>query len=219
MRDVYDYAKYFIKKGLDTNSNTYDANMKLQKLLVFANLINMAKYGEPLFENPIMAFRNGCVVEKVRLRYKHDYFNFIEDSEKFNPDFTEEEYETLTATISIFGDLSARELSELNHSFEFWREAYTHSEVSENYHDKHSSVISVENMRKELPKINTVLSSYYESKCQCMHEEKVNGITFYYDPKDISINDSVIDELYTFSSDAEDSAYTVYMDNGELVIY
>lgn len=29
MRDVYDFAKYFIKNGADFAQNTYDGNMKL----------------------------------------------------------------------------------------------------------------------------------------------------------------------------------------------
>ena len=33
MRDVYDFAKFFIKNGADSSPNTYDGNMKLQKLL------------------------------------------------------------------------------------------------------------------------------------------------------------------------------------------
>ena len=73
MRDVYDFAKYFIKKGADSLPNTYDGNMKLQKLLTFADLISIAKYGKPLFNDPVLAFKNGCVVEKVRQRYKNDY--------------------------------------------------------------------------------------------------------------------------------------------------
>jgi hypothetical protein len=33
MADVFDFAKYFLRRGLGTNGNTYDCNMKLQKLL------------------------------------------------------------------------------------------------------------------------------------------------------------------------------------------
>ena len=43
MGKALDYAKYFIKGGFDSNPNTYDGNMKLNKLLVFADLISMAE--------------------------------------------------------------------------------------------------------------------------------------------------------------------------------
>lgn len=45
MRDAYDVAKYFFKNGVNSFPNTYEGNMKLQSLLVFANMINAAKNG------------------------------------------------------------------------------------------------------------------------------------------------------------------------------
>lgn len=45
MRDVYDVAKYFIKNDADSFPNTYEGNMKLQSLFVFANMIDVAKNG------------------------------------------------------------------------------------------------------------------------------------------------------------------------------
>lgn len=218
MKDVYDYARYFIKNGYDTNPNTFDANMKLQKLLVFADLINLAKYNKPLFNDEIMAFQNGCVVEKVRKRYKYDYHGFKEESERYNPDFTIEEYDTLSETAAIFGKLSARELSELNHGFEFWKDSFSNSEVYSGYYDQSASVVSLESIKKELPKIQVVLDSYNESKQSCMQQETINGITFFYEPGTIEIDD-VTEQLYMFSTHAEDEAYTVFVEEGELVIY
>ena len=77
--------------------NTYAGNMKLQKLLVLADMAHLAQYGQPLFKDDVLALENGLVVEKVRLRYRNDYSGFKADSEKFDPDFSEEEYETLKA--------------------------------------------------------------------------------------------------------------------------
>ena len=65
MRDVYDFAKFFIKNGADSRPNTYDGNMKLQKLLVLADLASIAEYGEPLFNDQVLAFKNGCVVKMI----------------------------------------------------------------------------------------------------------------------------------------------------------
>ena len=79
--------------------NTYDGNMKLQKLLVLADMAHLAQYGQPLFKDDVLVLENGLVVEKVRLRYRNDYSGFKADSEKFDPDFSEEEYETLKAVI------------------------------------------------------------------------------------------------------------------------
>ena len=83
MSNVFDYAKYFMKQGLDTQRNTFDGNMKLQKLLVFANLISLAERGEPLFNDEILAFEQGCVIEEVRLKYKHSYSEFALEADNF----------------------------------------------------------------------------------------------------------------------------------------
>ena len=89
MRDVYDFAKFFIKNGADSTPDTYDGNMKLQKLLVLADLASISEFGEPLFNDEILAFENGCVIEKVRLRYKNDYSEFKQESVDFQPDFSD----------------------------------------------------------------------------------------------------------------------------------
>ena len=95
----------------DKIANTMDGNMKLQKLLSFANMISIAKYGHPLFAEPVLAYENGFVVESVRQRYKNDYAGLKNDSGEFNPDFSEEEYRILNDTLGIFGRLQAKELS------------------------------------------------------------------------------------------------------------
>ena len=55
MRKAIDIAKYFIKLDLDEPQGTPEGNIKLQQLLVLANLASLAEYGEPLFDDEIMA--------------------------------------------------------------------------------------------------------------------------------------------------------------------
>ncbi len=50
MVDVLDCAKYFMKNATGLN-NSFDGSMKLQKLLVFSNLVNMALNNKPLFKD------------------------------------------------------------------------------------------------------------------------------------------------------------------------
>lgn len=69
MKNVCDFAEYFIKNGADSIPNTFDGNMKLQKLLVLVNFANIAEYGEPLFSEQVLAFENGCVIEKFQLDF------------------------------------------------------------------------------------------------------------------------------------------------------
>ena len=124
MPKAIDYAKVFMKRDLDSARNTFDGNMKLQKLLFFADYISLATRNCRLFDDAVYAFRNGCVVESVRTRYKNDFQSLRRDCERFEPNFTEEEYEVINLTSAIFGELSARELSQLNHSFDFWKKRH-----------------------------------------------------------------------------------------------
>ena len=217
MRDVYDFAKYFIKNGADSRPNTYDVNMKLQKLLILADLANIAEYGEPLFGDQVLAFKNGCVVEKVRLRYKNDYVAFKRDSDAYQPDFTEREYIVLNLIMDIFGGASAKELSEINHTFHFWKLAFDHGTSSTGYHDKEQSVVDMMSQIDDINRMKEIISAYREAANDASACETINGVTFFYDG--FVLTDDMIDQLESFSLSADDDAYSVYLDDGRLVIY
>lgn len=217
MRDVYDFAKFFIKNGADSLPNTYDGNMKLQKLLVLANLANVAEYGELLFGEEVLAFKNGCVVEKVRLRYKNDYLGFKHDSDAFEPDFSEREYEVLNLIMSIFGSATAKELSEINHTFRFWLDAFEKGTDSSGFHDKSRSVVDMVSQKEDIDQMKEIIAAYQDSSNDMVAREIINGITFYYDG--FKLTDEMIEQLEAFTSDADDDSYSVYLDDGRLVVY
>ena len=217
MRDVYDFAKFFIKSGADFTPNTYDGNMKLQKLLVLADMAHLAQYGQPLFKDDVLAFENGLVVEKVRLRYRNDYSGLKADSEKFDPDFSEEEYETLKAVIGVYGHLSAKELSDLNHRFRTWRDAYQNGTEENGYHDKKKSVVDFNAFPEDIEAVGKAVRAYKETMKTALKYEVINGVRFYYD--DMTITDDIIAELEKFSQVCEDDAYSICSDDGKLVIF
>lgn len=217
MRDVYDFAKYFIKNGADSLPDTYDGNMKLQKLLILADLASIAENGERLFSDDILAFKRGCVVEKVRQRYKYDYFGFKKDSDIYQPDFSETEYRVLNIVMAIFGSASAKELSSINHTFGFWNEAYDRGTDSNGFHDKQLSVVDMMSHPEDIERMRMIIEAYNEASSDISNKEIINGITFYYDG--FTLTDEMIDKLEDFSLNAEEDVYTVYLDNGRLVIY
>lgn len=217
MRDVYEFAKYFIKNGADSMPNTYDGNMKLQKLLVLADLANIAEYGEPLFDDEVLAFKNGCVVEKVRLRYKNDYTGFKKDSDEYQPDFSENEYTILNLILAIFGNASAKELSEINHTFNFWKKAFENGTDINGYHNKELSVVDIMAQADDVNKMREIICAYRETSQDITAKEIINGVTFYYDG--FILTDDMIEQLENFSLAADDDTYSVYVDNGRLVIY
>ena len=217
MRDVYDFAKFFIKNGADSMPNTYDGNMKLQKLLVLADLAYIAEYDEPLFEDQVLAFKNGCVVEKIRLRYKNDYAGFKRDSDAFQPDFSEKEYTILNLIMEIFGNASAKELSEINHTFNFWKVAFENGTDVNGYHNKNRSVVNMAIQANDIARMREIISAYRESSNDMMASEIINGITFYYDG--FALTDDIMEQLENFSLSADDDTYSVYLDHERLVIY
>lgn len=219
MGKALDYAKYFIKGGFDSNPNTYDGNMKLNKLLVFADLISMAENHKPLFDDKVLAFVNGCVVENVRQEYKTNYHQLKEQSEG-SVNIAPEDKKILDLTTGIFGNLTARELSELNHQFSFWKSAYNAGTDSNGYHNKAQSEVSLIDMKAELDKVRAVVSAYKETQQLNERAEIINGVYFYYDPDELQMTDSVIDQLEVVANKAENGdSFSVYLDNGKLVVY
>lgn len=218
MKDVFDFAKYFIKIGADTTPNTYDGNMKLQKLLMFANFACIAEYGELLFDEPMLAFKNGCVVEKVRLRYKNDYSAFKQESDSFQPNFTEKEQDILNITMKVFGVASAKELSELSHLFDFWKTAHNNSILDNGHYDKDRAIVHISKNSEDAERMRDIIHAFRNSKAETLSHETINGVTFYYD-NSLVMTDTIISKLEDFSLSADEDAYSVYMDNGALVVY
>lgn len=219
MKKAYEFAKYLVANNYDDFPNTFDGNMKLQKLLVFADLISLAKYDKPLFDDDIMAFKNGYVVESVRQKYAYDYFALKSDSDNFIPQFTSEESEILQYTTDIYGSLSAKKLSDLSHLFDFWSNSYDRSTNEYGYHDKAMSIISIESMLAEIAPIRKVIAVYEQNKNLNNSCQMINGIKFFYTPSEVIFSEDLINYLYAFSEDADESSYSVYYDNGELVVF
>lgn len=195
MRDVYDVAKYFIKNDADSFPNTYEGNMKLQSLVVFANMINFAKYGELLFDD-VLPIKDDCVVEKVRLRY---------ESDKFEQDFSDSENTVLNMVMSIFKSAFAKELSEITHTFNFWKETDCTYKSKSILHDE------------DIDRMKEIVHAYQESSNDVMARKIINGISFYYNG--FQLTDEIIEELKSFTLNADDDSFTVYLDDGSLVIY
>lgn len=219
MKDALEYAKYFIRQNPEHYSNTLEGNKKLNKLLIFADMINLAQFDEPLFANKIMAFENGFVVEDIRQKYKNNHNELICKCLTEPPELSENEQISLQYADEIFGKLSADQLSELSHTFSFWSEAYNRGTYGPNYHNKERSVINLEEMMAEVPKIKMLIEVYKKTSKEDSESEIINGIVYHYNPDEIQMTEDIICYLQEFSEQAEDTSYSVYRDNGELVVF
>lgn len=154
---VFDYAKWFLENHLDTPRNTFKGNMKLQKLLFFAQLISLAKNNKLLFEDEFCAFQNGMVMENIRLEYKNNLENLLNYNRR---ELSNEDIEILELTKNIYGSEDADTLSNMTHQFEYWKKYLNLSNNEFDYKDKKKSKVPNEELQKELDNIRDVLDAY-----------------------------------------------------------
>lgn len=155
--NVYDCTKWFLENNLDTPRNTFKGNMKLQKLLFFAQLISLAKNNKLLFQDEFCAFENGMVMETVRLKYKKNIDELL--NYKRN-NLSKEDLQVLELTKNIYGQENADTLSNMTHQFEYWKKYLNKSNNEFDFKEKNKSIIPNKELEKELDNIRDVLDAY-----------------------------------------------------------
>lgn len=155
--NVLDYAKWFLENNLDNPRNTFKGNMKLQKLLFFAQLISLAKNNKLLFDEEFSAFENGMVMENIRLEYKNNLDKLL--NYKRN-ELSKDEIEVLELTKNIYGFEDADTLSNMTHQFEYWKKYLKKSNNINDFKDKKKAIVPNKELLKELDNIKDVLDAY-----------------------------------------------------------
>ena len=124
-------AKYFIylssKKSVGDNKEKEGiTNLKLQKILYFAQAYFLAKIGKPLFTDTIEAWEFGPVIPSIYHKLKKYGSNPIID-EKDKSTISVEDKEILDKVWEAFGGYSASRLVDITHVLTPWVEAYNSS--------------------------------------------------------------------------------------------
>ena len=120
-----DIAKWFIKKN-NVPATLYDAedisNLKLQKLLYYAQGIYMAMTGDKLFNDDIVAWEHGPVIANVYHEYSKYGRNGIPFNESRQPleKYTDKENNILEQVYDYFGQYSAWKLRDMTHKEKPW---------------------------------------------------------------------------------------------------
>ena len=119
-------AKLFLahnRIATDEEGAEYISNLKLQKLLYYAQGVFLTVTNEPLFDDNIVAWLHGPVVESVYHQYKANGAQGIPFDEDFDfSEFTPEENELLTEVYDVFGQYSALKLRNMTHEETPWKE-------------------------------------------------------------------------------------------------
>ena len=130
-------AEYFLALT-DEASGEGISNLKLQKLVYYAQGVHLALTGEPLFPEPIHAWMHGPVVPPLYAEYKDCGRDPIPVPTGVDFDqYGEHERETLDVVNTELGQYSAWRLREMTHDEPPWRDAYQRGS---------GTVISVESM-------------------------------------------------------------------------
>lgn len=115
--NVADFFLWFAREHGDCLTN-----LKLQKLLYYAQAWHLALYGRPLFEGHFEAWVHGPVNRRIYGRFKKYRFAPIsEDVSK--PDFEPSVERHLVKCFSVFGKFSAWDLERMTHAEMPWIKA------------------------------------------------------------------------------------------------
>jgi len=125
MSTCFDVAIYFLKRQ-DTDAGDLMSNMKLQKLVYYAQGFHLAYTDKPLFLEPIMAWDHGPVCVALYNEYKKYGSNAIpipydEDALSI---FDSETHKILNDVYEYYGQFSAWKLRNLTHEDTPWIVAY-----------------------------------------------------------------------------------------------
>lgn len=118
-----DVAKYFLNLSTP-NTNESITNLKLQKLLYYAQGFNLALNETPLFGEDIQAWAHGPVVPTVYKEFKSNGYNDIKIK------YPENEIELTTVQKNLISDVweifkfyDGKELERLSHTEDPWKNA------------------------------------------------------------------------------------------------
>ena len=135
MQTAYNVARWFLSRNRArslSGESDFISNLKLQKLLYYAQGIHLALYNKPLFQEPIEAWQYGPVVDSVYQIYKINGSDAIKSFENPVENFSEAEENTLQFVQNAFGQFSAWKLSDMTHSESPWKNTEINHVIPQN---------------------------------------------------------------------------------------
>ncbi len=130
MARAKDVANYFLSL-VDEDCGDSMTNLKLQKLLYYAQGFHLAIHDTPLFDEPIKAWFHGPVVESLYHEYKQYGTGCIPAPDGFDfTIFTDEQKELLDEISNVYGQFSAWKLRNMTHDEPPWKNTPQSEEIS-----------------------------------------------------------------------------------------
>ena len=119
-----DIAEWFLNKNriqMNFEDSEYITNLKLQKLLYYAQGYYLAKKNEPLFSDDFLAWEHGPVIRKIYNQYKKNGSNGIKYNEDFKKDIDEETERILEEVYNEYVQYTAWKLRNMTHEEKPWK--------------------------------------------------------------------------------------------------
>lgn len=125
MIDCLNIARYFIVRAYEDGIEAEMTNMKVQKLLYYAQSLHLALYDRPLFDAEIQAWRYGPVCPPAYRFYSNFEANQlpIPSKEDYLESIPDEIKDLLEEVWGYFGGYHAHRLSDMTHNEFPWRKA------------------------------------------------------------------------------------------------
>lgn len=122
MPSVFDVADYFLSLVKEEDGELM-SNLKLQKLVYYAQGYHLAIFDKPLFTEPIEAWIYGPVVPELYHTYKQHVSGVIPPPDSVDLlKFDEETIELLDEVYDVIGQFSAWRLAAMTHSEPPWQD-------------------------------------------------------------------------------------------------
>lgn len=116
MLTCFDIAEYFIRLANETGS--FISNLKLQKLVYYAQAWHLAIHGEPLFQEDFQAWVHGPVIPELYQKYQSFSWRPIE--EDANPQLSQTVEEFLEEIADEYFSCDSYELEKMTHLEDPW---------------------------------------------------------------------------------------------------
>lgn len=118
-----DIAEWFLNKNrvqMNFEDSEYITNLKLQKLLYYAQGYFLAKKDVPLFDEDFLAWEHGPVIRKIYDIYKVNGASGIEYNKDFNVKIDDETERILEDVYEEYGQYTAWKLRNMTHEESPW---------------------------------------------------------------------------------------------------
>jgi uncharacterized phage-associated protein len=124
MHKASDIAKYFLTL-CNVDEGDFLSNLKLQKLLYYAQGFNLAIRGSRLFREDVEAWTYGPVVPAVYHEYKQYEGGALPSPSDFDVNAIDaESRQIIDEVFSVYGQYSAWKLANMTHDEPPWKNAY-----------------------------------------------------------------------------------------------